>query len=184
MGFFRQEYWNGLPLPPPGDLPEPGIKSSSLTSPALAKGFFTNSATQEAPHKLDTMCQVHVHLTGRAEHHCCIFRLQERSGGDGLGMAQCQGRQVIVLLEEKSPSLHHFLGFISHSAPGSSFHITSTLSCLASCLDLTLPTPGASLFSISLFHVLHTRHLHRLSSVDFCPKDSTDHTPTDRNTCF
>ena len=48
MGFSRQEYWNGLPCPPPGDLPDPGIKPSSLTSPALAGGFFTASATWEA----------------------------------------------------------------------------------------------------------------------------------------
>ena len=33
MGFFRQEYWNGLPCPPPGDLPDPGIKPASLMSP-------------------------------------------------------------------------------------------------------------------------------------------------------
>ena len=26
MGFSRQEYWSGLPVPPPGDLPNPGIK--------------------------------------------------------------------------------------------------------------------------------------------------------------
>ena len=26
MGFSRQEYWSGLPFPPPGDLPDPGIK--------------------------------------------------------------------------------------------------------------------------------------------------------------
>ena len=32
MGFSRQEYWSGLPFPPPGDLPDPGIES---TSPAL-----------------------------------------------------------------------------------------------------------------------------------------------------
>ena len=38
MGFPRQEYWNGLPCPPPGDFPDPGIK---LSSPALAGGFFT-----------------------------------------------------------------------------------------------------------------------------------------------
>ena len=38
MGFFRQEYWSGLPFPSPGDLPDPGIKS---TSPALAGTFFT-----------------------------------------------------------------------------------------------------------------------------------------------
>ena len=48
MGFSRQEYWSGLPSPPPGDLPDPGIKPSSLTSPALAAGFFTTTATQES----------------------------------------------------------------------------------------------------------------------------------------
>ena len=47
MGFSRQEYWIGLPCPPPGDLPDPGIKPASLTSPALAGGFFTTSATWE-----------------------------------------------------------------------------------------------------------------------------------------
>ena len=26
MGFYRQEYWSGLPFPSPGDLPDPGIK--------------------------------------------------------------------------------------------------------------------------------------------------------------
>ena len=30
MGFSRQEYWSGLPSPPPGDLPDPGIKPASL----------------------------------------------------------------------------------------------------------------------------------------------------------
>ena len=48
MGFSRQEYWSGLPCPPPGDLPDSGIKSVCLTSPALAGGFFTTSATEEA----------------------------------------------------------------------------------------------------------------------------------------
>ena len=35
MGFSRQEYWNGLPFPPPGDLPDPGIEPASPVSPAL-----------------------------------------------------------------------------------------------------------------------------------------------------
>ena len=30
LGFFRQEYWSGLPFPSPGDLPDPGIKPRSL----------------------------------------------------------------------------------------------------------------------------------------------------------
>ena len=38
MGFFQQEYWSGLPFPPAGGLPNPGIEP---TSPALAGGFFT-----------------------------------------------------------------------------------------------------------------------------------------------
>ena len=38
LGFSRQEEWNGLPFPPPGDLPNPGIK---LMSPALTGVFFT-----------------------------------------------------------------------------------------------------------------------------------------------
>ena len=48
MGFSRQEYWSGLPCPPPGDLPDSGIEPVSLMSPALAGGFFTTSATWEA----------------------------------------------------------------------------------------------------------------------------------------
>ena len=71
MGFSRQEYWSGLPCPPPGDLPNPGIEPASLESPALAGrflagysswdcrsrtqlstiffSFFTTSTTWEAP---------------------------------------------------------------------------------------------------------------------------------------
>jgi len=48
MGFSRQEYWSGLPRPPPGDLPDPGIELASLLSPALAGRFFTTGATREA----------------------------------------------------------------------------------------------------------------------------------------
>ena len=35
MGFSRQEYWSGLPFPPPGDLSDPGIEAES---PALLVG--------------------------------------------------------------------------------------------------------------------------------------------------
>ena len=40
MGFSRHEYWSGLPSPPPGDLPYPGIETATPASPALAGGFF------------------------------------------------------------------------------------------------------------------------------------------------
>ena len=41
MEFSRQQYWNGLPFPTPGDLPNPAIEPASPVSPALAGGFFT-----------------------------------------------------------------------------------------------------------------------------------------------
>ena len=82
MGFSRQEHWSGLPFPSPGDLPNPGIapgspalqadslptelqgkpdlpipgiEPASLTSLALAGGFFTTSTTRELP-------QIHNHV--------------------------------------------------------------------------------------------------------------------------
>ena len=45
MGYPKQEYWSGLPFPPPGDLLNPGIEPTSLVSPALAGGFFTTNTT-------------------------------------------------------------------------------------------------------------------------------------------
>ena len=48
--FSRQQYWNGVPFPSPGDLPVPGIKPTSLVSPALAGWFSTTEATCEAWH--------------------------------------------------------------------------------------------------------------------------------------
>ena len=52
MGFPRREYWSGLPFPPPGDVPDPGIKPTSLMSPALAGGFYATSGTWEAHEKI------------------------------------------------------------------------------------------------------------------------------------
>ena len=40
---WTEEYWSGLPCPLPVDLLDPGMKPVSLTSPALADGFFTTS---------------------------------------------------------------------------------------------------------------------------------------------
>ena len=51
VGFSRQEYWSGLPCPPPGHLPDPGIKPESLLSAALTGGFFTTSTPWEAQNR-------------------------------------------------------------------------------------------------------------------------------------
>ena len=52
MGFSRQEYWSGLPYPPPEDLPDPRIELVSLMSSALAGRFFT----------ISTMWEAHMHI--------------------------------------------------------------------------------------------------------------------------
>ena len=49
MGFPRQEYWSGLPFPPPGDLPDTGIELMSFVSYALAGKFFTKSSSGKPP---------------------------------------------------------------------------------------------------------------------------------------
>ena len=53
MGLSRQEYWSGLPCPPPGDLRDPEIKPASLTSSSLAGEFFTTTAIWEAQDRLN-----------------------------------------------------------------------------------------------------------------------------------
>ena len=49
VGLSRQKYWSGLPRPPLGDLPDPGIEPVSPISLALAGRFFTTSATWHFP---------------------------------------------------------------------------------------------------------------------------------------
>ena len=51
MGFFRQEHWSGLPCPPPGDLPDPGVEPVGLVS-CMASRFFTTGATWGTQAKL------------------------------------------------------------------------------------------------------------------------------------
>ena len=58
MGFSRQEYWSGLPCPPPGDLPDPGIG-----------GFFTASATWEIP----TLNSMYVRFTIEENQPWCLL---------------------------------------------------------------------------------------------------------------
>ena len=74
VGFSRQEYWSRLPCPPPGELPNPGIKPTSLMSPALAGEFFTTGASCEA-HTLKVynliiwLCDIHHNQANEHIHH-------------------------------------------------------------------------------------------------------------------
>ena len=84
--FSRQEYWIGLSFHSPRNLPDPGIKSESLTSPALAGGFFTTSATWEArpdliPRALQSRknwpcLETHMEQKKRVREIPCIGRIQ------------------------------------------------------------------------------------------------------------
>ena len=48
--FSRQEYWNGLPFLPVGDLPDPGIEPMSSASPASVDRFFSTEPPGKPPH--------------------------------------------------------------------------------------------------------------------------------------
>ena len=76
MRFSRQEYWSGLPCPPPGDLPDAGIKPASLVSPALAGGFCTINATREVPCLDETRPKMSrgLYLRRRVEHGCVVYQ--------------------------------------------------------------------------------------------------------------
>ena len=79
MGFSTQKYWSELPCPPSGNLPDPGIESESLMSPALAGGFFTTSTTWEAPagvtekNKYDSILDLFLNLT--RVFYCFCYKL-------------------------------------------------------------------------------------------------------------
>ena len=62
MGFSQQEYWNGVILPLPVDLPDPGIKPTFIMSLAIAGKFFSTSATWEA--LLCAQCMAYEEDTG------------------------------------------------------------------------------------------------------------------------
>ena len=49
MEFSRHDYWSGLPFPPLGELPDPGIEPMSPVPPALTGGFFTTTVPPRKP---------------------------------------------------------------------------------------------------------------------------------------
>ena len=73
MEFSRQEYWSGLTFPTPGDLPDPGIKPMSLTSPTLEGRFFTIAL----PGKLNSLMKsLETESSDRTGLRCLVISLQ------------------------------------------------------------------------------------------------------------
>ena len=69
MQFSRQEYWNGLPFPFPGVLPDPGIKTLSPVSPALAGEFFTTEPPGKPKVAFDSVLKCVVLSVAWCTHH-------------------------------------------------------------------------------------------------------------------
>ena len=67
MGFSRQEYWSGLPCPPPGDLPDPGIEPLSPAAPAL-QVVFTAEPLVKTVIGLDTYFFLTEHFSYKCEY--------------------------------------------------------------------------------------------------------------------
>ena len=108
MGFSRQESWSGLPCPPPGDLPNPEIEPTSLTSPSLAGGFFTSSATWEALSNCRTLYYTYLFTTIPLNNVPIILLNLSRDFPCGVlaktSSSQCGGTQVQSLVRELDPT--------------------------------------------------------------------------------
>ena len=76
MGFSRQEYWNGLPFPPLGDLPNPGIKPISPVSPALQADSLPTapSGNPQEGHSQYSILSVNQILTSHPNFFFFIFK--------------------------------------------------------------------------------------------------------------
>ena len=79
MEFYRQEYWSGLPFPPLGDLPNPGIEPASPVSTALAGGFSTTEPPGKPPSQLSSFFLSCSFCAGARSEQVCVQALQQQS---------------------------------------------------------------------------------------------------------
>ena len=98
MGFPRQEYWSGLPFPPPGDLPDPGTELASPVPPVLAGGAFTT----EPPGKLQLTCRI------MNNNYAYLWSTEaEINNGGWVGEDQnhvrCQAQDWVLLIDVEVP---------------------------------------------------------------------------------
>ena len=87
MEFSKQKYWSELPFPSPGDLPDPGIKPTSLASPALAGELLTTVPPEEAEAKRPLCSHISFLSSGKmlfSEIFCLYFIGQQGVLGPSL----------------------------------------------------------------------------------------------------
>ena len=94
MGFSRQKKWSGLPYLLPGDFPNPGVKPMSLTSPALAGGFFTTSTTWEVPSKKKK--QLDVWRTFSSLYKSNMVEVKRSGGGGAHAVDRSMGLAILL----------------------------------------------------------------------------------------
>ena len=75
MGFSRQEYWSGLPFPPPGDLPNPGLDP---VSPVLGGRFFTAEPPNLFCFELDSIW-MHFNIINIFSFHSFVYKILHRN---------------------------------------------------------------------------------------------------------
>ena len=91
--FSQQEYWSGLPIPPPGKLPNPGIEPTSPETPASADGLFTTEPPGNPVLALTAQqneSAIHIHMSPSFQISLpfripqCVSSLEERKADTSL----------------------------------------------------------------------------------------------------
>ena len=78
MGFSRQEYWRGLPFPPPGDLPSPGIQLCLLCLLQWQTGAIWEATYNEYKNQIDWHCKTERRRILRKKVKCLFFFFFDR----------------------------------------------------------------------------------------------------------
>ena len=98
MGFPRQEYWSGLPFPPPGDPPNPGMELASPVSPVSAGAVFTTEPPGKPQHARGTISGNYAYLQGT--------EAEINSGrwvGGNRKHVRCQAQDRVLLIDVGVP---------------------------------------------------------------------------------
>ena len=77
--FSRQEYWSGLPFPPAGNLPYPGIKRPSLASPILTGRFLTTAPPRKPAFNFLYKMALKIHVLLTSDSMLCPQRIMAES---------------------------------------------------------------------------------------------------------
>ena len=138
MEFSRQEYWSGLPFPPQGDLPNPGIE---LRSPALQRDFLPlepqGKPTSSGSTEINTLMSLCFHLPAYC---CCLISAQpspKPRSRESLGDAALKGQPLRA-----------------KSRVGKEVGALSLQLCPALCDCMNCSPPGFSVHGISQARIL------------------------------